>query len=583
MPIHNLDIAQRFEEFADLLEIKGDNPFRIRAYRNAARTVEDLPHELETMVAEEKDLTELSDIGKDLADKIHECITTGTIQTLERLRKELPPHITDLLHISGLGPKRVRTIYNDLQVGDLEELKKAAEAEKIRTLPGLGKKVEQQILEAIRTKLDTQRRYLRASVISYVDSLTAYLEELDGVNRVTAAGSFRRGRDTIGDLDLLVLADDPVAVMQRFVEYDEVTDVLAHGETKSSVVLRSGIQVDLRIVPEASYGAALHYFTGSKAHNIALRKLAQQKQWKLNEYGLFDGDTVVAGKTEDDVFAALDLSLIPPELRENHGEVEAAQKGTLPELITATDLRGNLHAHSRWSDGHNTIREMAEAAIRAGHEYLAITDHSKRLTVAHGLNEDQLVEQIDEIDQLNAELKDFTILKGIEVDILEDGSLDLDDGVLKLLDIVIVSVHSKFNLPADKQTERIMRAMDHPLTTLVAHPTGRLLLNRPPYPVDVARLIRHAKQCGCFLELNANPQRLDLNDHYCLLAKQEGVKLAINTDAHNTDDSGHIHAGIAQARRGWLDKNDVINTRTLKQLRALLKKSRSSRPSAGRK
>ncbi len=574
MPIHNADIAKRFEEFADLLEIKGDNPFRIRAYRNAARVVEDLPHELAGMVEEVKDLTELPGIGKDLAEKIEEIVTTGSAQALEKLRKDLPPHITDLLNIPGLGPKRVRTIYTDLNVGDLDALKKAAEDGKISTLPGLGKKTEEQILEAIKAHADTSRRFLRTSVVTYAEALVAYLKKLKALKRITIAGSYRRGQETIGDLDILAVAKDAKPVMKRFVEYDEVADVLAHGEKKSSVVLLSGVQVDLRVVPERSYGAALHYFTGSKAHNIALRKLAQQKKWKLNEYGLFDGEAAVAGKTEEEVYKALDLPFIPPELRENRGEIEAAGKGKLPKLIELKDIRGNLHTHTKWSDGRNSVREMAEAAAEAGHDYIAITDHSKRLTVANGLDEDRLVQQMEEIDEINGSIKGITILKGMEVDILDDGELDIDDSLLKLLDVVIISVHSKFNLPSDKQTERIIRAMDNPWVTFLAHPTGRYLLSRPPYPVDVPRLIEHAKQRGIFLELNASHERLDLNDTYCQHARDAGVKITINTDAHSIPDMAQMRAGIAQARRGWVEKKDVINTRTLPQLRKLLQSTR---------
>ncbi len=574
MPIHNGDIARQFELFADLLEIKGDNPFRIRAYRNAARTVENLPHELAGMVEQEEDLSALSGIGKDLAEKIKEIVQTGTSGALEKLRKELPPHITDLLKIPGLGPKRVRTLYSDLKVGDLDALRKVAEQGLIRELPGLGEKMERQILEAVKAQADSSRRYLRASVVSYADSLVTYIKKLKGIKQVTVAGSFRRGQETIGDLDILVEADDAPSVMQHFVAYDEVADVLAHGDKKSSVTLKSGVQVDMRVVSAESYGAALHYFTGSKAHNIAMRKIAQQQNWKLNEYGLFDESKSLAGTTEEDIYAALDLPFIPPELRENRGEIEAASAGKLPNLITAGDLRGNLHMHSRWSDGRHSIEEMAHAAVEAKLEYIAITDHSKRLTVANGLNEDRVIAQIEEIEELSRKIKGVTIFKGLEVDILEDGSLDLDDAVLKLLDIVIVSVHQKFNLPSDKQTERIMRAMDHPCTTFVAHPTGRLLLARPPYAVDVPRLIKHAKQRGCFLELNANPQRLDLNDSYCQLAKTEKVPIVLNTDAHHTGDVANFAAGIAQARRGWLEKDDVLNTLSLRALQKRLKQCR---------
>jgi DNA polymerase (family 10) len=372
----------------------------------------------------------------------------------------------------------------------------------------------------------------------------------------------------VGDLDLLVEADKAGRIMDAFVSYDEVAQVLAHGDTKSSVVLRSGIQCDLRVVPPKSYGAALHYFTGSKAHNIATRSIAQKKKLKLNEYGLFKGAKQVAGRTEQEIYDKLGLPWFPPELREDRGEIEAKR---LPELIELKNLKGDLHNHSTWSDGANTIKEMAEAAKARGFEYMAITDHSKRLTVANGLDENRLRKQIAEISKVD--IKGITVLKGIEVDILEDGSLDLSDDVLGELDLVVASVHSKFNLPRDKQTERILRAMDRPYFTILAHPTGRLILSREAYDVDVERIIAHAKQRGCFLELNANPERLDLNDVYVKLAKDAGVLISIDCDGHSTRDFDNLSHGIAQARRGWLEKGDVLNTRTLKQLRPLLAKT----------
>lgn len=575
MPIHNADIATVFEAMADLLEIKGDNPFRIRAYRNAARAVGDMPNELQDMVQEDADLTQLPGIGKDLAEKIKEFVTTGSVKALEELRSELPPRITDLLKIQGLGPKRVRALYEGLKIDTLDALKKAAQEKKIRELPGFGEKTETTILEAIESQIDTTRRFLRASITPYAESLTAYMQELKGIQQITVAGSYRRAQDNIGDLDMLVIAAPDCPVMDRFVAYDEVLDVLAKGETKSSVILRSGLQVDLRLVPPASYGAALHYFTGSKAHNIALRKIAQQKELKLNEYGLFSGETSVAGETETDIYRALDLPYIEPELRENRGEIEAAQTGALPKLIKLEDIRGNLHGHTTWSDGAHTIEEMAEAARERGHEYIAITDHSKRLTIANGLNEDRLMEQMDEIDRINETLKGITLLKGIEVDILQDGTLDLPDSVLKLLDIVGASVHSHFNLPSDQQTDRIRRAMDNPNVTFISHPTGRLLLARAPYAVDMTKLIDHAHETGCMLELNAHPQRMDLSDIHCQWAKRKGVMITINTDAHRASDLDFYKTGIGQARRGWLEKEDVLNTRSLKELRKLLHRGKA--------
>lgn len=570
MPIHNADIAAVFEEIADLLEIKGDNPFRIRAYRNAARTVTDLTQELKSLVDEDADLTELPGIGKDLAGKITEILTTGTARQVEDLRKQLPAGITDLLKIPGLGPKRVKTLYNDLKITSLDELKKAAQGGKIRTLPGFGEKTEKHILESIAAKADTTRRFLRAQVTPYAESLVEYLGKIDGVKQITIAGSYRRAQDTVGDLDILAVATAKSPVMDRFVAYDEVIEVLAHGTTKSAVVLRAGIQVDLRVVPAKSYGAALHYFTGSKAHNIAARKIGQQKKLKVNEYGVFRGEKQIAGTTEKEVYAALDLPYIEPELREDRGEFDAARKGALPDLIDLKDIRGNLHGHSTWSDGKNSIEEVAKAAAERGYEYVAITDHSRALTVARGLDEKRLRQQIEEIDKLNGKLKGIAILKGIEVDIMEDGRLDLPDDVLKELDLVVGSVHSRFNLSAGKQTDRIRRAMDNPYFTLLGHPTGRLLLSRDPYAVDVPGIVQHAKQRGCYLELNGNPQRMDLNDVYCQLAREQGVLICINTDAHSLLDMENLRHGIGQARRGWLEKKDVLNTRNLKELRKLL-------------
>jgi len=574
MPIHNSDIATTFEHLADLLEIKGDNPFRIRAYRNAARVVEDMPNALHDLVEREEDLTALDGIGKDLADKIKEMVTTGKVDALEKIKAELPPNITDLLTIQGLGPKRVRTLYKELQVDSLARLKAVAEAGTIKTLAGFGAKMETQILHALQEQADTPKRFLRGPLTSHVDAVVDHMKKLAGVRSVTVAGSYRRAMETIGDLDLLVIADDHTNVMSHFISFDETKDVLAQGETKSSVILRSGLQVDLRLVPAESAGAALHYFTGSKAHNIAMRKLAQQQGLKLNEYGLFDGDTSVAGATEKEIFQALSLAYIEPELRENRGEIEAARESRLPKLISAKDIKGNLHAHTDWSDGKNTLREMAEAARERGHVYLAITDHSKSLTVANGLNEDRVLEQIEQIDALNDETKGITILKGLEVDILEDGRLDLPDSVLSLLDVVAASVHSKFNLSMEQQTRRICRAMDNPLVTFIAHPTGRLLLTRKPYEVDVSALIEHAAKTGCYLEINANPQRLDLNDTYSQLAKEHGVMMTLNTDAHSVNGMDALDFGLGQARRAWLEARDVINTRSLPALKKLLRARR---------
>jgi DNA polymerase (family 10) len=400
------------------------------------------------------------------------------------------------------------------------------------------------------------------------------LKRVPGIERVVVTGSYRRMKDTVGDLDILVTAPSGGTVMERFVAYEEVREVLSHGETRSSVVLKSGLQVDLRRVPAESYGAALYYFTGSKAHNIAVRRLAQARGLKLNEYGVFRGDLRVAGETEESVFAAVGLPFIAPELREDRGEIEAARAGRLPLLITLADLRGDLHAHTKASDGHNTIREMALAAKAQGLDYVAITEHSRRLTVARGLDPQQLARQIDEIDRLNAGLTGITVLRGIEVDILEDGTLDLPDSVLKRLDVVIAAVHGRFELPRRKQTERILRALDNRYVNVLAHPSGRLIGEREPYDADMLRIMRKAKSRHIILELNAQPDRLDLDDNMCQMAREEDVLVGINSDAHSTFDFANLRYGVGQARRGWLERDNVLNTRSLKALRALLNAGR---------
>jgi len=574
MPVHNADVAAIFTEMADLLEIQQANPFRIRAYRNAARVVGELGREARLMVERGEDLRDLPGIGDDLAGKMHEIIDSGRCRALERLRAQVPHAIAELMHLHGLGPKRVRTLWHELDVQTLEQLARAARDGRIRALPGFGAKTEANLLQAVEAHLSKSRRLKLASAASYAESLVAWLKGTRGVLRIEVAGSFRRMRETVGDLDILVTAAPDSDVMDRFVAYDEVHQVLAQGPTRASVVLASGLQVDLRVVEEAAYGAALCYFTGSRAHNIALRRMAQEQGLKLNEYGVFRGRDRIAGATEESVYRALGLPWIAPELREDRGEIAAARAGRLPRLIEVADLRGDLHAHTRATDGHDTLLAMAEAARAMGLSYLAITEHSRRLTVAHGLDPRRLAEQCDEIDRLNEELEGITLLKGIEVDILEDGSLDLPDSALARLDLVIGAVHSRFDLARTKQTERILRAMDNPYFTLLAHPTGRLIDEREPYDVDMARLIRHARQRGCYLELNAHPERLDLLDTHCTMAKEEGVLVAIDSDAHSRADFANLRFGVGQARRGWLEAADVLNTRPLPELRRLLARTR---------
>ena len=571
MPIHNAEVAVVFEEIADLLEIEQANPFRIRAYRNAARTVQGLGDELSAAVKQGEDLTALPGIGKELAAKIKEIVETGHCTALETLRKETPTGLTDLLHIPGLGPKRVSALYHELDIHTAEQLLRAAMDHRLQELPGFGEKTEQSIITSLQQHIKQKQRIKLAIATQYAEPLADYLARVKGVKQVVIAGSYRRRKETVGDLDILAAAGNSARVMQAFVDYDEVTKVLSKGSTRSSVVLRTGLQVDLRVVKPQSFGAALYYFTGSKAHNIAVRKRAQGMGLKINEYGVYKGDRQVAGETEESMFKAVRLPWIEPELRENNGEIEAALKHKLPKLIELKDLQGDLHAHTTATDGHNTLEQMAQAAHERGLHYLAITEHSKRLTVAHGLDAKRLRQQIAAIDKLNGRLKGVTLLKGIEVDILEDGTLDLPDEVLAELDIVIGAVHSKFHLSRARQTDRILRAMEHPCFTILAHPTGRLLEQREAYDADMPRIIRQARQCGCFLELNAHPERLDLLDIYCHMAKDEGVLVSINSDAHSLTDFDNLIYGIGQARRGWLEKADVLNTRSLAQLRKLLK------------
>ncbi|HXF67558.1 MAG TPA: DNA polymerase/3'-5' exonuclease PolX [Burkholderiales bacterium] len=570
MPVHNADIAAVFEEIADLLEIKGDNPFRIRAYRNAARTVGAFGRELAALLARGEPLPKLPGIGPDLAAKIEEICRSGTAALLERLRRELPPAITELLKVRGLGPRRVKLLHDALEVNTLEDLRRAASAGRIRGLAGFGEKTEARILEALAARAAAPQRFKLALAAHYAEPLAAYLRGAPGVREVTVAGSLRRMRETVGDLDILVAAAPGSPVMERFAGYDEVKSVIARGETRSSVVLRSGLQVDLRLVAPESYGAALHYFTGSKAHNIALRRLGQAAGLRINEYGVFRGGRRIAGETEESVFAAVGLPWIPPELREDRGEIEAARRGELPRLVTLADLKGDLHLHTRASDGHNTIREMALAAKAAGLSYIAVTEHSRRLALARGLDPQRLMKQLDEIDRLNEALSGITVLKGVEVDILEDGSLDLPDSVLKELDLVVGAVHSAFDLPRRRQMDRLLRALDSRYFTLLAHPSGRLLGSREAMDLDWLRLVRAAKARGCYLEVNAQPDRLDLDDVRCRMAKEEGVLLAVNSDAHSVHDFAHLRYGIGQARRGWLEPQDVLNTRSLGQLKRLL-------------
>ncbi len=573
MPIHNHDITEIFEKVADLLEIEGANPFRVRAYRNAARVVGGMSQSLADLVARGEDLTRLPGVGQDLAGKITEIVKTGDLGLLKELEGRTPPALARLMNVAGLGPKRVHILHEKLGVTTAEDLKAAAQAGKIKELKGFGPKIEQLVLEGLDQLAAAGKRFKLVTVEPVAESLLQHLKAVPGVDQVIVAGSYRRRKETVGDLDVLVTCEAAFRVLDAFVSYEDVSKVLARGDTKSSVVLRHGLQVDLRVVPQESYGAALNYFTGSKAHNIAIRHLGVQRGLKINEYGVFKGEARVAGRTEAEVYASVDLPYIEPELREDWGEIEAAQQGRLPKLITLTDIRGDLHAHTKATDGRNTLEEMAQAAKERGYQYLAITNHSKRVSMAHGHDAKNLAAEMTQIDRLNAQLQGIVILKAIEMDILEDGSLDLPDEILKELDLTVCAVHYNFNLSRQEQTERIIRAMDNPYFNILAHPSGRLIQRREPYDVDMERLMQAAKERGCFMELDAQPDRLDLIDIHCKLAKDLGVKVSIATDAHSIADLGFMRWGIGQARRGWLEAPDVLNTRPWPELKQLLKRN----------
>ncbi|RQT66715.1 DNA polymerase/3'-5' exonuclease PolX [Burkholderia cepacia] len=570
MPIHNAGCAAVFTEIADMLEIQGANPFRVRAYRNAARTIADYGRDIATMIANGDDLGKIPSIGPDLASKLREIAATGTCELQQTLRHALPGAIVELLDVPGLGAKRVKALHEALHVDSLEQLRAEAKSGHVRELPGFGAKTEAHLLEAIDDRLQREpQRFLLPDAAHSLLPLLERLRAIAGVGKAVPAGSFRRRRETVGDLDILVTARDPQAVADAFVGYGEVARVLAHGKTKSSVVLANGLQVDLRVVDADAFGAALVYFTGSKAHNIALRRIAQAGGLKINEYGVFRGDERIAGATEASVYAAIGLHEVPPELREDRGEIDAARAGTLPALVERKQVHGDLHAHTDASAGRDSLRAMADAARARGFAYLAITDRAP--DAGGGRNGfDWLARQLDEIDRLNASFDDFVLLKGVEAGILEDGSLDVPDTLLGRLDLVVGAVRDGFELSRDAQTARVLRAMDQPHFTILAHPTGRVLGERDACELDVARVIAHAVARGCFVELDAQPRRLDLPDIWCREAAKAGVPVAIGSDACSTDELDNLAYGVDQARRGWLTRPDVLNTRTLAQLRPLL-------------
>jgi DNA polymerase (family X) len=566
--MENRRIAQILSETADLMEIDGADAFRIRSYRNACQTLETTTERvIDIMKTEGRKLTELPSIGKGMAERITEIVRSGELEAHKTLLAKLSPIALEMLKVQGLGPKSIATVLSHFKIATLNELEGLARQGKLRDLPRMGEKLEQKIIKSIESLQQVVGLRLIDVADCLANEMAEYLKQVDGVKSVTAAGSLRRGCETVGDIDLLVAGGDCQAIAEHFLKYPAVHDVLAKGENKMSVRLTEGIQVDVRMLDEASYGAALQYFTGSKLHNVALRDRAKRLGYKLNEYGLFKADTdeSVAARTEEEIYKCLGLAYIEPELRENTGELDAAELSAsrnhrLPDLIRLSDVRGDLHMHSTATDGKCSILEMAEAARARGLEYIAITDHSKSLAMANGLNETRLLKQIEEIRLLAKECPGIHILAGTEVDILADGSLDLSDEVLSELDVVIGSVHSHMNLPKQQMTDRVIKAIENPNLNILGHPTGRIQLCREPFALDMEAILRAARRNGVAMEINSFPDRLDLRDQHVRMCKDLGVKLVVSTDSHHTRHLENLKYGVTTARRGWLEKSDVLNT-----------------------
>lgn len=568
----NIELSRIFEQIAKILKIKGENPFKIRAYEKIGLALENLPIDIET-IYRQGGLNDIPGVGEGIAKKIEEFLTTGKLDYYEKLKEAMPSGVVELLDISEVGPKTAKLLYEELGVDNIEKLEEAISEHRIKNLPGMGEKSESNILRGIELYKRRKERVLLGISLPLAEEIVKELSHLKETDKINFAGSLRRKKETIGDIDILVTSQKPEKIMKTFISLPQVREIIAEGPTKSSVITKEDIHVDVRVVEPISFGAALQYFTGSKAHNIKLRELAIKRGLKINEYGVFDSKTGQrrAGKGEEEVYRVLNLPFIPPELREDRGEIEAAQKNKLPQLIEYPQLKGDLHLHSKWSDGLTTIKQMAKAAKKKGYQYIAITDHSQSLKFAGGLTEERLKAQIEEIQKLNRELHDFTVLTGIEVDIKSDGSLDFSDEILSKLDVVIAAIHSGFKQESKIITERMIKAMKHKLVNIIAHPTGRLINYRESYQVDINKMIKVAAETGTILEINSHPERLDLNDNYCRMAKDEGVQLAIGTDAHSIDGLDFMKFGVDVARRGWLEEKNVINTLSLDKLLKRLK------------
>ena len=578
----NSDIANILEEIGTLLELRGDNPFKCRAYHNASRIINSLTKDL-TSIIEANELQDIKGIGQGLAEKITELVTTGKSQFYDELKKSLPPGLTDMLRIQGLGPKRIKILYDKLRIKSIEDLRKASETHKLAALEGFGKKTEENILRGIENLQKHSDKHLYSTGRESADRILNDIKTHNGLMRCDIAGSLRRRKEIIGDIDILASAkrSSIAAIIKLFTSHPEVEQIIAQGDTKASVILKSGINCDLRVIHDDEYPFALAYFTGSKEHNVSMRTLSKKFGWSLNEYGFSSLDSqeirgkakrIVTCKTEEDIYKALKLDYIPPELRENMGEIEAAQEFSLPDLISEDDIRGTFHCHTNYSDGVNSLQEMAEATIALGWEYLGIADHSKIAVYAGGLSEERVKQQHKEIDILNKKLKNFRIFKGTEVDILPDGTLDWNDKVLSGFDFVVASIHNKFKMTEAEGTKRIIKAIKNKYVTMLGHPTGRLLLEREGYPVNMIDVIHAAADYGKIIEINAHPFRLDMDWRLWKYAKEKGVKTSINPDAHATAGLRDVSFGVGIARKGWLEKKDVINTYSTREVGKFLNK-----------
>lgn len=568
--LKNDEIANILYEIADLLELKGIQ-FKPQAYRKAARNIKSLSESIGNLYLN-GELKEIPGVGESIASKIKELLETGKLQYIEDLRKEFPSHLQDLLNIQGLGPKRLMKLYKELDIKNLEDLEKAIKNEEIQKIEGFGKKSEETILKGIQLYKESQKRFLLGDILPIALELKNMLINQKTTKNVEIAGSIRRRKETIGDVDILVVSDKPQEIMDFFVNLDIVNRVLSKGLTRGSVITEKNLQIDLRVIEESSFGSALLYFTGSKEHNIKLRKIALERNWKLNEYGLRDKDKneVIAQDREDQIYNILNMAYIPPELREDRGEIETAIENKLPKLIELSDIKGDLHIHTKWSDGENSIEEMAQKGIDLGYQYLAICDHTKGLQIANGLDEDRITEQFKEIDKLNENLDEIEILKGAEVNIDANGKLDLNNSILKELDVVIASIHSGFKSTKQVLTDRLISAMHNDYVNIIGHPTGRIIHQREALDLDLTKVFNVASDLGIHMELNSFPNRLDLSDINCRKAKSSDLKIVINTDAHNKIQMKYMELGVATAKRGWIEKPDVLNCLTLKKLKTLL-------------